>query len=83
VGTLVLVLLGRSVRVVSQAGVVHALTAAGLPPDAVSATDDEGPWQFRAVVEGRPLLVRVSGREDQQLDTLYRAHPARAAARRG
>jgi uncharacterized membrane protein YbhN (UPF0104 family) len=76
VGSLVVVLVGRSVRVASVEGVRVALEDVGLDVHRVRALPHtaNGPWPYRADVDGHVLLVQVFGPEDQQLDTLYRAY---------
>lgn len=76
VASLLLSIVGRPVQMASAEGVRVALEQVGLGVSAVQALprDAHGPWLYRADVDGRVLLVRVFGPEEQQLDSLYRAY---------
>jgi uncharacterized membrane protein YbhN (UPF0104 family) len=76
VGCLLLVVIGHPVRMASVEGVRVALEHVGLVVDSVQALPHSGggAWVYRADADGRVLLVKVFGPEDQQLDSLYRAY---------
>lgn len=74
VGTLLLLAFGRSLRVVSAAGVRDALERSGIATEDVEPLEHAGAWEYRARTALGPLLVKVVGREDQQVDTLYRTY---------
>jgi uncharacterized membrane protein YbhN (UPF0104 family)/tRNA A-37 threonylcarbamoyl transferase component Bud32 len=75
VGTGVLLVFGRTVRVASADGVRAALTGAGIAVTAVTQEDeDAGSWAFHVQTVTTALRVKVVGREDAQLDSLYRAY---------
>jgi undecaprenyl-diphosphatase len=76
VGTLLLLAVGRSVRVWSAAGVRVALERGGLEVREMQPLDRTafGAWEHRADTDRGPVLAKVVGTESQQLDTLYRAY---------
>lgn len=76
IGTLLLLAVGRTVRVWSAAGVRVALERGGLDVGEMQPLDRTalGAWEHRADTDRGPVLAKVVGAESQQLDTLYRAY---------
>ena len=76
IGTLLLLAVGRTVRVWSAAGVRVALERGGLNVGEMQPLDRTalGAWEHRADTDRGPVLAKVVGAESQQLDTLYRAY---------
>jgi undecaprenyl-diphosphatase len=74
VGTVLLLAFGRSLRVVSAAGVQDVLERSGIVTDSVEPLEHQGAWEYRARTALGPLLVKVVGHEDRQVDTLYRTY---------
>lgn len=75
-GSLLLVAIGHPVRLAGVEDVRVALEHVGLAVQSVHALPHtgSGAWMYRADADGRVLLVKVFGPEDQQLDSLYRAY---------
>lgn len=75
VGSSLLLVLGRTARVASEAGVRDALERSGLAvSDVQPLTLERGSREFRALTDVEPVRAKVVGRESQQLDSLYRAY---------
>jgi len=75
VGTALLLVLGRSVHILTPHGVAAILERAGLAPqDVADVGPGEWPWRFRARTAAGDIQVKVVDEGDWQVDRLNRAY---------